>query len=454
MIDDRYLLVRAAAIYLAALLTAAAVLWRRPDQRTLAGALLAFAWNLPALLMVHVVAIATGWWSYDAAGGLLLGMPVDLWLAWAVLWGPVPAIAMPRAPLWAIALLAVVVDLVAMPAAAPVVRLGSAWLIGEFVSIFVCLVPAMLLARWTSADRHLIARACLQVIAFSALLAWLIPLVAITGSTSSWIDPRSQPVWVLSLAAQCLALPAILGLSAVQEFVTRGRGTPIPFDPPRHIVTTGIYAYVANPMQLSAVLFLFLLAIFVGNAWIASAGLIAHIYSVGLAGWDEEQDLRTRFGADWPLYRQRVRKWIPRWRPWYGETAIATLYVSAECGMCRQVAEWFAARQVRGLAIMPAEECPVPLMRITYQSTDGRYTASGIAAISRALEHIHLGWAIAGFAMRMPLVLNFIQLLTDASGGGPRRISARAPTSSCPQIPQIHTDMSSPAPGSARPSVR
>ena len=57
----------------------------------------------------------------------------------------------------------------------------------------------------------------------------------------------------------------MLGLSAVQEFVTRGRGTPIPFDPPRHIVTTGVYAYVANPMQLSAVLFLFLLAVIVGN---------------------------------------------------------------------------------------------------------------------------------------------------------------------------------------------
>lgn len=437
MIDDRYLLVRAAAIYVTALLTAAAVLWRRPDQRTLAGALLAFAWNLPALLMVHVAAIAAGWWSYDADGGLLLGMPVDLWLAWAVLWGPVPAIAMPRAPLWAIAVLALVIDLVAMPAAAPVVRLGPSWLIGEFASILVCLVPALLLARWTNTDRHLAARASLQVVAFGGLLVWLIPLVAIEGSGTAWIDPRTQPVWVISLAVQCLAVPGLLGLSAVQEFVTRGRGTPIPFDPPRHIVTTGVYAYVANPMQLSAVVFLFLLAVIVGNVWVACAGVIAHVYSVGLAGWDEEEDLRARFGADWPLYRQRVRKWIPRWRPWYGEGAIATLYVSAECGMCRQVAAWFEARQVRGLSIVPAEACPVPLMRITYQSTDGTYSASGIAAIARALEHIHLGWAVAGFAMRIPLVSNLIQLIADASGGGPRRIGARAPTSHRPRISRM-----------------
>ena len=79
---------------------------------------------------------------------------------------------------------------------------------------------------------------------------------------------------------------------------------------------------------------------------------------------------------------------------------------------------------MRGLAIVPAEECQVPLMRITYQSTDGTYTASGIIAIARALEHIHLGWAVAGFAMRMPVVSNLIQLITDASGGGPRRVTS------------------------------
>jgi hypothetical protein len=93
--------------------------------------------------------------------------------------------------------------------------------------------------------------------------------------------------------------------------------------------------------------------------------------------------------------------------------------------MCRQVAAWLHSRQVRGLAILAAEECSVPLMRITYQSTDERYTASGIIAIARALEHIHLGWAAVGVAMRMPLLSNLIQLITDASGGAPRRVRSR-----------------------------
>ena len=150
-----------------------------------------------------------GWWRYDADGGVLLGMPVDLWLAWAVLWGPVPAIAMPRAPLLAIAALALLVDLVAMPAAAPVVRLGPAWLIGELrrhPGVSACRRNCWRDGRAT--DRHLVARASLQVVAFAGLLGWLIPLVAIEGSGSAWIDPRTRPVWVISLAAQCLAVPA------------------------------------------------------------------------------------------------------------------------------------------------------------------------------------------------------------------------------------------------------
>ncbi len=115
---------------------------------------------------------------------------------------------------------------------------------------------------------------------------------------------------------QCLAIPAVIGLSAVQEFVIRGGGTPVPYDPPKRLVTTGIYAYVRNPMQLSAVLLLCLLGLALQNFWLAGAGIMAHIYSAGLAGWDEDDDLHKRFGSAWTTYRRGVRAWWPRVRPW------------------------------------------------------------------------------------------------------------------------------------------
>jgi hypothetical protein len=47
--------------------------------------------------------------------------------------------------------------------------------------------------------------------------------------------------------------------------------------------------------------------------------------------------------------------------------------------------------------------------------------------MARALEHLNLGWAIAGIALRLPLVWQFVQMLMDASGFGPRIPDAAIP---------------------------
>jgi protein-S-isoprenylcysteine O-methyltransferase Ste14 len=421
---DRYLLVRGASLYLAAVATGIAWTWRRPPPRVAAAATLAFFWNLPALLLLNVVAPHLGWWRFDATGGLLLGVPVDLLLAWSWLWGAVPILAFPDARLSLVIAAAFSLDLVLMPAAAPVVRLESTWLWGEAAAIALLLVPAQLLARWTARDEHLTGRALLQVAAFSGLLLFLIPAIAIDASGSGWTSPLSRPTWEISLMAQLLAIPAVLGLTAVQEFVTRGGGTPVPFDPPRRIVTSGVYSYVRSPMQLAALLMLGLLGLILHNVWIAAAGIVAHLYSAGLAGWDEQDDLTRRFCGDWTAYRRSVPRWIPRWRPWVPPNQpAARLFVAESCGMCSEVGQWFLRRRAAGLDIVAAESHPRGLRRVTYESGDGRYTASGIAAIARALEHVHLLWAFAGFVLRLPIVGALVQLLADASGAEPRAVT-------------------------------
>ena len=64
----------------------------------------------------------------------------------------------------------------------------------------------------------------------------------------------AKPAGSPEFCSSCCSSPALLGLAAVQEFAVRGSGTPVPFDPPKRLVTTGPYAYVRNPMQLSAAL--------------------------------------------------------------------------------------------------------------------------------------------------------------------------------------------------------
>jgi protein-S-isoprenylcysteine O-methyltransferase Ste14 len=279
-------------------------------------------------------------------------------------------------------------------------------------------------------DQRLVERAVLQVLAFTGLMLFVLPAIAIDGSGSRWVNPIARPAWQLSLIAQILAIPALLGLTAVQEFVTRGGGTPIPFDPPRRLVTTGVYAYVRNPMQTSAVVLLFLLGLVLRNLWVSAAGVMAHIYSAGLAGWDEEEDLRQRFGDSWLAYRRAVRAWMPRLRPWHrADHPPARLFVAESCGMCDEVGRWFARRGARHLAIAAAETHPSQaLRRITYEPADGSRAASGVEAVARALEHIHLGWAMVGFALRLPVIRPLTQLLADASGGEARKIPVEPQT--------------------------
>ena len=425
MIADRYLLIRAASIYATAVVTALVWIWRRPSTRAISGAVLGFVWNLPAVLLLMVAGTRAGWWQFDATGGLLLGVPVDLYLAWAWLWGAIPALAFPRTPIAALVVLALGVDLLLMPATAPVVRLEPGWLAGEAVGLAAALVPAQLLARWTATDRHLAWRATLQTVTFAGLMGFIIPAIVIQGTASTWRNPLVWPAWQLNVLVQVLALPGVIGLTAVQEFVTRGGGTPVPFDPPRRIVTSGIYAYVRNPMQLSAVLMFLLLGFALWNPWIAAAGVMAHLYAVGFAGADEESDLQARFGPAWTAYRTGVPKWFPRIRPWHapGEPP-SRLFVAQGCDVCRDVAAWFDGRGASQLTIIPAEDHPSgALRRITYEPGDGSRAASGIEAIARAVEHISIGWALAGFALRLPLVLPLVQLLADASGAGPRTLT-------------------------------
>jgi len=423
---DPYLAVRASTVYGTAVATAAVWIWRRPARASIVGAALAFAWNVPIVAIVNVVAMRLGFWHFDAHGGLFLSIPIDLYLAWAWLWGAVVALAFPSVSLGVVAIGALVVDAAAMPLAAPVVRLEPFWLVCDALGIAAAVIPSQLLARWTARREHLAARATLQVIAFAAFLLFLLPAIALDASGSEGLRQLARPAWQLSAIAQVVAVPAVIGLTAVQEFVTRGGGTPVPFDPPRRLVTSGIYSYIRNPMQLSAVVTLVLLGIIIRNPWVAASGIGAHIYSVGLAGWDEGEDLRRRFDGAWLDYRRHVRAWLPRLRPWHPPgSPTACLYVAASCDVCRGVAEWFGRRRPQHLAIVPAESHPSHVLtRVTYEPGDGSRPSAGIAAIARALEHVHFGWALVGFTLRLPIVCPLVQLLADASGAQPRALGA------------------------------
>ncbi|HSJ31813.1 MAG TPA: isoprenylcysteine carboxylmethyltransferase family protein, partial [Longimicrobiales bacterium] len=91
-----------------------------------------------------------------------------------------------------------------------------------------------------------------------------------------------------------------------------GRGTPAPMDPPKHLVETGPYRWVRNPMYLGLGLLLLGEAILLGSVRILV--LIAVLFALlhAFITWYEEPALERKFGDDYRAYRKRVHRWIPR----------------------------------------------------------------------------------------------------------------------------------------------
>ena len=83
-------LTRACALNLTllAVLLAGVVRYQMPRRpRQFAAVLLSTLWVLPALLVLQQLNLRAGWWSYaPGSAASVRGTPVELWLAWAILW--------------------------------------------------------------------------------------------------------------------------------------------------------------------------------------------------------------------------------------------------------------------------------------------------------------------------------------------------------------------------------
>jgi protein-S-isoprenylcysteine O-methyltransferase Ste14 len=415
--------IRAGALYFPLVLTLAAGALRGRPPRLFAACLLSALWTAPALLALQQLNIRAGWWTFSGDGAMFCGMPVELYLGWIVLWGILPQLAFRRLHIALAAGSMIGLDLLAMPLSRPVVALAPSWLLGEAAAGLIVLLPALFIARWTLDNSHLRLRAAMQVAISGLLFLYLVPeIVFALRPSQGWAPLLRMPGWQRQFAMHFLFVLAVPGVSAAMEFAERGSGTPIPYDPPSRLVTSGIYRYCANPMQLSCALAMVAWACLLRNGWLLAAAAVSIVYSAGLAEWDEGQDLARRFGAEWRQYRAGVRSWIPRWRPYHaGEPA--RLYIAASCGPCCELRRWIHMREPLGLEMLDAETLPHgSIERLRYDPRDGSAPVDGVRALARALEHLNLGWAVAGAALRLPLVWQFVQLLMDASGLGPRTL--------------------------------
>jgi len=118
----------------------------------------------------------------------------------------------------------------------------------------------------------------------------------------------------LGIALIAIGVPVVL--DSFGRFALQGLGTPAPVLPTRHLVITGSYRHVRNPIYLAVV------AIILGQGLIfGHAGLLVY----GAAFWlgfhlfvlaYEEPTLRRTFAAEYDTYCANVPRWLLRRRPW------------------------------------------------------------------------------------------------------------------------------------------
>jgi protein-S-isoprenylcysteine O-methyltransferase Ste14 len=152
------------------------------------------------------------------------------------------------------------------------------------------------------------ARSLAYMTGFFVLWGWIALSVRRFDPALGLVVPDElQPAGVVMMG-----MGACVGLVCVGTFVTRGRGTPAPFDPPRKFVARGPYRFVRNPMYISGFSILVGLGLCVKSAaivvFVALLSLLMHLAVVYL----EEPDLEKRFGESYQKYKKSVNRWLPK----------------------------------------------------------------------------------------------------------------------------------------------
>jgi protein-S-isoprenylcysteine O-methyltransferase Ste14 len=135
---------------------------------------------------------------------------------------------------------------------------------------------------------------------------------------------RGEPGWRVDGARAVLGGPLILAgallyACCAYAFARFGQGTPAPIDPPRHLVSRGLYARTRNPMYLGVITMVLGEAVVFGSSrLLAYASAIFTGFHLFVVLYEEPAH-RRRFGADFEEYCRRVPRWVPRL--WRGETA-------------------------------------------------------------------------------------------------------------------------------------
>jgi protein-S-isoprenylcysteine O-methyltransferase Ste14 len=159
---------------------------------------------------------------------------------------------------------------------------------------------------------------------------------ALLGSlTFFWIAPATVAGWVPWYLTRWLVKPplfdgepsrwfggllvvvsAVCVIECFLRFAIRGLGTPAPIAPTQHLVVSGLYRHVRNPMYVAIVMAIVGQAFWFGSTTLLVYGAIVWAFFFAFVLLYEEPTLRRQFGVEYETYQQQVPGWLPRIKPW------------------------------------------------------------------------------------------------------------------------------------------
>lgn len=152
------------------------------------------------------------------------------------------------------------------------------------------------------------AKSLLNALLFFALFMGALPWVVHRLLPLALPLPERPRAWV---AGALFAIGVIAWIACLDVFSRRGRGTPLPFDAPSQLVTTGLFGAIRNPIMAAELLVIWSEAIYLSSLGVAlyaaAVTVLAHLLVVRV----EEPELRERFGERYGAYCREVPRWLP-----------------------------------------------------------------------------------------------------------------------------------------------
>ncbi|HEV8038827.1 MAG TPA: isoprenylcysteine carboxylmethyltransferase family protein [Bryobacteraceae bacterium] len=161
---------------------------------------------------------------------------------------------------------------------------------------------------------------------FGSALFFVLAPCTVAGLVPWWISRwQMEPPFLGLSLLRIVGMVSILAgfpvlLDSFARFALEGLGTPAPVFPTRHLIVTGWYRYVRNPMYVAVVSSIVGQALLLGDVHVLEYGaavwLVAHLFVLAY----EEPKMRSTFGEEYREFCANVPRWFPRLTPWRGLT--------------------------------------------------------------------------------------------------------------------------------------